>query len=246
MGNSALRHSETDHSRRTIIATSKKTPIANAITSVDVTPIASLTDLGYRQGATRDALKNQARFAIANIVGFPESLDDASKELLFKGYMMRYNDNNPPVTYGVVDGNYLVLADLDKDAQAKVKEKVEIGVDVVFSYTQQEYGKFKASDPAKYAAYSVWREGFIDYRSGCLSDLKAAARKELKKISGDTERAPNLDFGEYIERKDGTATIGVLVDMQTRCRTAHKRKDATADLERLNKAIAAFKAIWIG
>lgn len=159
---------------------------------------------------------------------------------------MRYNDNNPPVTYGIVDGNYLVLDSLDKDMQDKVKEKVVIGVDVVFSYTQQEYGKFKASDPAKYAAYSVWREGFIDYRSGCLSDLKAAARKELKKISGDTERAPNLDFAEYIERKDGTTNIGVLVDMQTRCRTAHKRKDATADLERLNKAIAAFKAIWIG
>ena len=228
-----------------------KTKIAMAITSVDVAPIASLTDLGYRQGATRDALQNQARFAVDNIVGFPETIDDASKELLFKGYMMRFNDNNPPKTYGVVDGNYLDFANLDKDAQTKIKEKVEIGVDVVFSYTQQEYGKFKASDPAKYAAYSVWREGFIDYRSGCLADLKAAARKLLKKASGDTERAPNLDFAEYIERKEKDAsgalvTKGVFEDMLTRCRTASKRKDATADLERLKKSIAAFKAIWIG
>ena len=196
-------------------------------------------------------MKNQALFAISNIVGFPETIDDASKELLFKGYMMRFNDNNPPKTYAVVDGNYIEFDTLTKDAQSKVKEKVEIGVDVVFSYTQQEYGKFKSTDPAKYAVYSGWREGFIDYRSGCLNDLKAAARKELKKKSGDTNRAANLDFAEYIERKEKDSngvlvTKGVLDDMITRCRTASKRKDATADLDRLNKAIAAFKAIWIG
>jgi hypothetical protein len=246
MGNSALRHFQPDHSRRTIIATSKKTQIANAVNSVDVSPIASLTDLGYRQGATRDALKNQAKYAIANIVGFPESIDDSAKEKLFKGYQMRFNDNNPPKTYGIVDGNYLDFETLTNDAQSKVKEKVEIGVDVVFSYTQQEYGKLKTSDPAKYAVYSGWREGFIDYRSGCLGDLKAAARKELKKAAGDAGRAANLDFSEYIERKEGTDTKGVLEDMLTRCRTASKRKDATADLEKLQKSIAAFKSIWIG
>lgn len=216
-----------------------------AITSVDITPISSLTDLGYRQGATRDALQNQARYAIDNIVGFPEEIDDASKEKLEKGYMMRYNDNYPAKTYGIVDGNYLDFATLEKDAQSKIKEKVEIGVDVVFSYTQQEYGKLKSTDPAKYAAFKPWREAFIDYKSGCLSDLKAAARKLLKKKDG-TERAANLDFAEYIYRKEGTETKGILEDMLTRCRTASKRKDATADMDRLQKSIAAFKAAWLG
>jgi len=216
-----------------------------AITSVDVTPITSLTDLGYRQGATRDALQNQARYAIDNIVGFPEEIDDASKEKLEKGYMMRFNDNRPAKTYGIVDGNYLDFDTLEKDAQSKIKEKVEIGVDVVFSYTQQEYGKLKSTDPAKYAAFKPWREGFIDYKSGCLNDLKAAARKLLKKKDG-TERAANLDFAEYIYRKEGTETKGVLEDMLTRCRTASKRKDATADMDRLQKSIAAFKAAWLG
>lgn len=216
-----------------------------AITSVDVTPITSLTDLGYRQGATRDALQNQARYAIDNIVGFPEEIDEASKEKLEKGYMMRFNDNRPAKIYGIVDGNYLDFDTLEKDAQSKIKEKVEIGVDVVFSYTQQEYGKLKSTDPAKYAAFKPWREGFIDYKSGCLNDLKAAARKLLKKKDG-TERAANLDFAEYIYRKEGTETKGVLEDMLTRCRTASKRKDATADMDRLQKSIAAFKAAWLG
>ena len=227
------------------MATAKKTQIAMAINAADVTPITSLTDLGYRQGATRDALRNQAQYAIDHIVGFPEEIDDASKSQLEKGYMMRFNDNHPPKTYGIVDGNYLDFATLDKDAQSKIKEKVEIGVDVVFSYTQQEYGKLKSTDPAKYAAFKPWRESFIDYKSGCLGDLKAAARKLIKKAS-NTERAPNLDFAEWIERKEGTDTKGVLSDMITRCRTASKRKDATADLERLTKSIAAFKAVWVG
>lgn len=216
-----------------------------AITSVDVTPITSLTDLGYRQGATRDALRNQAQYAIDNIVGFPEEIDDASKGKIEKGYMMRFNDNRPPKTYGIVDGNYLDFENLDKDAQSKVKERVEIGVDVVFSYTQQEYGKLKSTDPAKYNAFKPWREAFTDYKSGCLADLKAMARKLLKNKDG-VERAPNLDFAAWIERKDGTDTVGILADMQTRCRNGKKRGDATADPDRLNKAIVAFKAAWLG
>jgi hypothetical protein len=227
------------------MATAKKTLVANAITSVDVTPITSLTDLGYRQGATRDALRNQAQFAIDNIVGFPAEIDDTSKGQLERGYMMRFNDNRPPKTYGIVDGNYLDFDALDKDAQSKVKERVEIGVDVVFSYTQQEYGKLKTTDPAKYAAFKPWRDAFTDYKSGCLSDLKAMARKLLKSKDG-SERAPNLDFADWLERKDGTDTVGVLADMQTRCRNGKKRGDASADLDRLNKAIVAFKAVWVG
>lgn len=222
-----------------------KTKIAMAITSVDVTPITSLTDLGYRQGATRDALRNQAQYAIDKIAGFPEEIDDASKALLEKGYMMRFNDNRPPKTYGIVDGNYLDFDSLDKDAQSKIKEKVEIGVDVVFSYTQQEYGKLKSTDPAKYAAFKPWRDGFTDYKSGCLSDLKAMARKLLKTNDGST-RTANLNFIEYIERKEGTDTKGVLEDMLTRCRNAKKRGDATADPDKLAKAIVAFKSIYIG
>lgn len=221
-----------------------KTPIATAINPAD-TPITSLTDLGYRQGATRDALQSQARYALEHIVGFPNEIDDTSKAQLEKGYMMRFNDNRPPKTYGIVDGNYLDFDSLDPAAQDKVKEKVVIGVDVVFSFTQQEYGKLKTTDPAKYQAFKPWREAFIDYKSGCLGDLKAAARK-LVKAASNAERAPNLDFADWLDRKEGTDTKGVLSDMVTRCRNASKRGDATADLERLNKSIAAFKAVWVG
>ena len=142
------------------MATAKKTPIAYAVNPLSIAldaPITSLTDLGYQQGKTEDASDNQAKYAISSIDGFPEKIDDDSKAKLYKGYMMRYNDKHAPVTYGIVDGNYLLLDSLDKDMQDKVKEKVVIGVDVVYSYSQQEYGKLRSTDPAKYAVLKSWR-----------------------------------------------------------------------------------------
>ena len=111
------------------MATAKKTPIAYAVNPLSIAldaPITSLTDLGYQQGKTEDASDNQAKYAISSIDGFPEKIDDDSKAKLYKGYMMRYNDKHAPVTYGIVDGNYLLLDSLDKDMQDKVKEKVVI------------------------------------------------------------------------------------------------------------------------
>ena len=235
------------------MATAKKTPIAYAVNPLSIAldaPILSLIDLGYQQGKTEDASDNQAKYAISSIDGFPEKIDDDSKAKLYKGYMMRYNDKHAPVTYGIVDGNYLLLDSLDKDMQDKVKEKVVIGVDVVYSYSQQEYGKLRSTDPAKYAVLKSWREPVNDFMSGCLGNLKSRARKIIKKQAGATERAPNLDFIDWIDRKetvDGKLeTLGVLESMRVRCKTAKKRGDKTADPEKLDKAIVAFKAIWIG
>ena len=130
---------------------SKKTAIAEAIISPADQPITDLVDLGYRQSGTRDSLQKQARFALGKIAGFPESIDDDSKALLSQGYKRRYNENYPPIMFAIVGGNYFKFDSLAPDAQEKVKEKVLIGVDVVYSYTQQEFGKLSTSDPAKYA-----------------------------------------------------------------------------------------------
>jgi hypothetical protein len=216
---------------------SKKTAIAQAIVSDDQ-PITSLVDLGYRQSGTRDSLQNQARYAIKNIVGFPDSIDDDSKSLLQQGYKRRYNESHPPVMYAIVGGNYLVFDSLEPDAKDKVKEKVEIGVDVVYSYTQQEFGKLSTSDPAKYAVIKSIREKCNTYMSGCLGDLKSAARKVLKADNPDSnKRAPNKDFATKVD--------DVLEGLLTTVKTAIKRGDATADKDRLIKSIAAFKAAWV-
>jgi len=219
---------------------SKKTAIAEAIISPAPAdqPITSLVDLGYRQSGTRDSLQNQARYAIKNIVGFPESIDDDSKAQLYQGYKRRYNESHPPIMFAIVGGNYLVFDSLTPEGQSKVTEKVLIGVDVVYSYTQQEYGKLSTSDPAKYAVIKSIREKCNDYLSGCLGDLKGAARKAIKADNPDsTKRAPNKDFSTKVD--------DALDGLMTSVKTALKRGDATADKERLIKAIAAFKAAWV-
>jgi len=217
---------------------SKKTAIAEAIISPADQPITDLVDLGYRQSGTRDSLQKQARFALGKIAGFPESIDDDSKALLYQGYKRRYNENYPPIMFGIVGGNYLVFDSLAPDAQEKVKEKVSIGVDVVYSYTQQEFGKLSTTDPAKYAVIKSIREKCNDYMSGCLGDLKSAARKVIKADNPDAHgRAPNKDFAKRVDD-----TLDALL---TNVKTALKRGDATADKERLIKAIAAFKAAWV-
>ena len=87
-----------------------------------------------------------------------ESIDDDSKALLYQGYKRRYNENYPPIMYAIVGGNYLVFDSLAPEAKEKAKERVSIGVDVVYSYTQQEFGKLSTSDPAKYAVIKSIRE----------------------------------------------------------------------------------------
>lgn len=216
---------------------SKTAPTVTGNTPADQ-PINSLVDLGYRQSGTRDALQNQARYALKNIVGFPDSIDDDSRTLLYQGYKRRYNESYPPIAFAIVGGNYLVFDSLTPEGQSKVTEKVLIGVDVVYSYTQQEYGKLSTSDPAKYAVIKSIREKCNDYCSGALGDLKGAARKVIKADNPDAnKRAPNKDFSTKVDN----AMDGLMTDVKT----ALKRGDATADKERLIKAIAAFKAVWV-
>ena len=74
--------------------------------------------------------------------------------------------------------------------------------------------------------------------SGCLGDLKSAARKVIKADNPDAHsRAPNKDFATKVD--------DVLAGLLDNVKTALKRGDATADKERLIKAIAAFKAAWV-
>ena len=78
--------------------------------------------------------------------------------------------------------------------------------------------------------------------------IETQTSEEVIKLIQDlfTDEIEYNNFIEYIERKEGTDTKGVLEDMLTRCRNAKKRGDATADPDKLAKAIVAFKSIYIG
>jgi hypothetical protein len=197
----------------------------------------NLVDLGYAQAGAGDALTSHAQFAIAHIVGFPDNVPDEARADLYTGYRKRWDANHPAKLYAVIDGNYVqATAEMEKN---KKIEKIEIGMHHVFSYSQQEFGKLKTTQPALHAVMQPIRENIVDYCSGCLSDLKGKARKIIKK-ENPTPRAPNLDFSDWLMDREK----GIIPEMQAKCKTAKKRGDATADEARLKEAIAAFLAKW--
>ena len=196
-----------------------------------------LIELGFAQAGTGDALTSHARFAIERIVGFPENVSDEARAALYTGYRQRWDANHPAKQYAVIDGNYVeATAEMAKN---KKVEKVEIGMHHIFSYTQQEFGKLKISQPAMYSVMQPIRGDINDYCSGALADLKNKAKKILRK-ENSTSRAPNLDFADWLTDKEK----GVIPAMIVKCKTSKKRGDATADEVRLNEAIIAFLAKW--
>ena len=197
----------------------------------------NLVELGFAQAGANDALVSHAQAAIGAIAGFPDSVPDEARADLYAGYRKRWDANHPAKMYAVIDGNYVLAT--DEMMKNKKVEKVEIGMHHVFSYSQQEFGKLKTTQPTMYAVMLPIRQSIVDYCSGCLADLKAKAKKIIRK-ENPTPRAPNLDFAEWLTDKDK----GIIPAMKEKCRTAKKRGDATADEARLNEAIIAFLAKW--
>lgn len=193
----------------------------------------SIRDFGYSVAGKTDAVRADGAWALDNIRNF---LTDPAKEdinELKEGARMRFAEKHPDIEYAVVDGNYIPKDQLPADA--KVLESVKIGVAYAFSFTQQEFGRLKADDLRKYQLIQDWRDKVNKYTSGCLGDLKAAARKVEKQRNPDSNtRAATLAFYDFIDKSFDA--------WKQRCKAAESRgTDPTADSDALNAAIVAFK-----
>ena len=189
----------------------------------------SVKDFAYQQAGTMDTSTSQAQWAIDHLVGFPESITDEDKAQLGEGYKLRFNENNPPVTYAVINGHYVKpSAEHLKD---KKVEKVEIGVDYAFSYSSQEFGKLKNENPALHEVVGKIRKALSTYQSNALGDLIAKAKKLLKKDEPTTRQS--LNFVESMTKVFETQARSVKVKQ-------HRGKDTTADAIKFEIAVDAF------
>ena len=146
----------------------KKTPIAAALQFV------SLSDTGYKAAQAGDIMVNVAVMALDNIpeIAAAQKVKDISKETqegIKEGMRLRWNENNPPVEYAIVNDNYIRLDALDADA--KVTEKVVIGMHYAFSLSQQEAGALKEKNAQLHAIVSDIRERCKNYCSNAMADL---------------------------------------------------------------------------
>jgi hypothetical protein len=156
----------------------------------------SIADLGYKQAQTSDSLTSQAQWALENIAGFPSDITLEAKAELYTGYQKRYSENNPAVTYAVINGHY-VIASPEHEANKSV-EKIAVGFDFAYSMTSQDFGKLKNTEPEKHAVIAKVREKVQTYCSNKLGDLKRAANK-LVNVNSPRSRT-TLDFVQSVAK----------------------------------------------
>jgi hypothetical protein len=188
----------------------------------------SLAELGYAQAGTADTLLDQARFAIANIKGFPAEIDAESKAELYKGYQRRYNDTHPVEVYAVVNGHYLIAT--PEHIGNKSVEKINVGVHFAFSYSQQEFGKLKSTEPGKHEAIKKWRDDVNDYSSNRLGDLKKAAGKIIGKDKPRTRTT--LDFVDSVNK--------AISGLEKSVKVKFSKGDTSANPAKFKSAVKAF------
>lgn len=190
--------------------------------------IQSLKDLGYQQAKTSDSLSSQAQSAISLITGFPNDISPEAKTELFSGYLLRFGENRPALTYAVINGHY-VLATEEQINNKKV-EKVDIGVAYAFSYSSQEFGKLANTNPELHRLVKTWRDDASTYCSNRLGDLKRAAKKILSQ--GQTAQRKTLDFAESVTKS--------FESLQASVKVKAGRGDSTADPAKFKLAVDAF------
>ena len=198
----------------------------------EVSNFASLSDAGYKSARTMDSLRDSALWLMDNMAGFPDNIDAESRTQFYTGSRQRFAEINPAVAYGVVDGNFIPMAQLPKDAA--VAEKRNIGVEYAFSMTQQEFGALKNNEPKLHAIVGALRDKANKY---CSNVLKSTCRKGMeiqRERNGESKtRQQAKNYAEFIE--------STLESMTKRCISAVSRGDVTADKKKLDAAIIAFR-----
>jgi hypothetical protein len=207
---------------------------ANALPVVDQFTISSIKDGAYKQAVASDRMRSVAKFVLEHSKGFPETVQDEVKDQLYDGYRLRFNEVNKPVQYAIVNDHYLLI-DGSNPALEDEREKVNIGVDYAFSFTQQQFGKMKNENPYLHAIIKEWRDKVNNYCSNRLADLKRQARA-IQNEGKTRERGATADFSKRIQ--------DVFSDLADKCKNAQARGDETADSKRFATARAAFMTAW--
>jgi len=190
--------------------------------------ISSLKDLGYQQAKTGDSLETQAQFALDNITGFPEDVPSEAKDALYDGYRMRYSERKPATMYAVINDHYVLAT--EEHLKNKKVEKVEMGVAYAFSYSSQEFGKLKNTNPALHGIIKTIRDDVADYCSNRLGDLKRAAKRLITKSDGSSRTT--LDFAQSMLKAFDAQEKSVKVKQA--------KGDTTADSAKFALAVKSF------
>jgi hypothetical protein len=212
---------------------SKATKSAKTQTSTSFT---SLKDAGFQQAGTHSTMADIARYVMSQDATFPAEVSQTVRDALYEGYRLKFSHLNPAKPYAVINDHY-VEATQEHLTNDKV-EKILVGVEYAFSYSQQEFGKLKNTKPALHALIGGVRDKTVSYCSNRLGDLKRTAKTVLGEDKPkDRKRSANKDFAEFVDEWFKTSA-------PDRLKSANARGDASADIKRFNDAKVAFMTKW--
>ena len=195
----------------------------------------SLKDAAYQAARSIEGVESAARYIRSLCPSFADDQPAEVMEQLEAGWLLRYSELNPAkMFYLSSDGKLWVQSD-DVAAIPEKAAKREIGIIFAMSYTPQAYGTLKNTDPSLHSILKPLRDAFSKYRSNRKGDIIRYIRKAERAESGEVQRAATKAFADYCQ--------DVLSNLVTRCKNAKARGDDSANLELLNRQIAAFKGV---
>ena len=201
---------------------------APAQESVFVDPT-SWSDAGYKQARIGEASRGLAQWALSRCPGIVDDVPKEVKAGLYAGFQLRKHELDGDSYYKMGEGGTYIP--LDGKPDDSVKGVVCMTINSAMSYSQQEYGKMRETDPAKHAIIKPLRDAFSDYAGNRLRELRSAVRR-LQSEGKPRERSANKAFYESMK-----AAFDV---QEKKVKTAKDRGDVNADPVKFKLAVEAF------
>ncbi len=198
------------------------------MSSINTLNVKGLADFGYQQAQYDDAGSAFVVWARANVPGFPDAVSDEDKRLILQGYQHRKQDITTPLYY-LREGK-----DMYSPANGPGKDVVRVDPDYVMSWSQQQFGTLKGTQPNLYAIVTPVRNSVTKYMS---NKWKALLRMDRAMNAEPRKRDGNSSYSAYLD--------DVCEQLQARAKTALARGDETAPgVERAKGMAAALKKAY--
>ena len=171
-----------------------------------------MKDASYQGCISAERGINIGQFIHSKCPTFLDAIPDEIKAEIESGQMLRYNELHPAQYYSAE------WVPVSEGAEGAFK----VDINVVMSFSSQEFGKWRNEDPIKHGIHKAWRDDWGTYKSNRLGDLKRYVKQYLEKLNGKQhERAPTKDFAVWLKEEIDT--------IKTRAKNAKARGDTTVD-----------------
>jgi hypothetical protein len=174
--------------------------------------ITSLKDASYQGCISSERGISIGQFIHNKCPSFLEAIPEEVKAEIESGQILRFNELRPAQYYSK---EWIPVSEGSEGA-------FKVDVNVVMSFSSQEFGKWRNEDPVKHGIHKAWRDDWSDYKSNRMKDLKRYVKQYVDKLNGkNRERAPTKDFADWLSETVDT--------IKTRAKTAKGRGDTTVD-----------------